>query len=655
MSRNTMLALGCAGLIFCGGIVALFFVVGGLGAVGYLMSDVDGLEVSSDIPEIIPAGERFTLTVSASNVGEEAFDITEIDFVSQHWQILSVEAVMPQTTGQDQTGDRISFDYAQSLAAGEQMTFEFVGVADDPVTLDVEVQVFSGLAYTSTMVNLPIANVQPTPTTIALVETAVPVATPEEAADTQAAAEITTDAGSAEIPTTSSVQIFAFYDDPLDFENGGYWHGSGSIVTEDGLILTNAHVVLPDYEYTPEALVVALTASADEPPVPTYVAEIVNYDAYLDLAVIRVTTDLNGNPIDPNSLNLRPVQFGDSDAINLGDDLLILGYPGIGGETITATTGVVAGFTQQRGVKGRAFIKTNATMAGGVSGGMALDEQNRVIGIPTELGSGSDDTDAVDCRFLADTNGDGSIDEGDVCVPTGGFINALRPVNLALPLIAEAKGIPLSDLVPSGSTANAQDNVADETTVDRTPPDMSNAFGFDTFQGENASDAWDYVDEHTRAEVVNGLMEVEIIEAGWISNNWWEDDFDDIYLAVDARQVDGVTGDGSMSLMCRASDADNMYAFDISNDGWFAIWKLEDNDWSSLVEWTQAAAIKQGDAWNKIQVACVGNDLSLWVNDQFLISIEDDTFSSGDAGFAAGSFEESNTNFEFDNFQLARP
>ena len=62
--------------------------------------------------------------------------------------------------------------------------------------------------------------------------------------------------------------------------------------------------------------------------------------------------------------------LGDSDALHLGDDILILGYPGIGGETITLTRGEVSGFHLcKRGYGNRAFIKTSATIAGGNSGG----------------------------------------------------------------------------------------------------------------------------------------------------------------------------------------------------------------------------------------------------------------------------------------------
>jgi hypothetical protein len=88
-----------------------------------------------------------------------------------------------------------------------------------------------------------------------------------------------------------------------------------------------------------------------------------------------------------------------------------------------------------------------------------VDEAGLLIGVPTRAGVGGD-TDPVDCRPVKDTNGDGSIDDRDDCVPIGGFINALRPVNLARPLIEAARlglpdsgkqGVPQSTEQPVGN------------------------------------------------------------------------------------------------------------------------------------------------------------------------------------------------------------
>jgi S1-C subfamily serine protease len=231
----------------------------------------------------------------------------------------------------------------------------------------------------------------------------------------------------------ATVQVVA-----LDREGESWvplWSGSGSVIDPSGIILTNQHVVDRSL-YDFEAVGIAVTSSSDQPPSPAYLAEVIAQDSQLDLAVVRVVSDLDGIAV---SIQLPHVELGDSDAIEIGDRLRILGYPGIGGETITFTEGAVSGFTLERGIAGRAWIKTDATIAGGNSGGLGANQQGELVGIPTIVTSGSEHGETVDCRPLADTDRDGDIDGSDTCVPVGGFINALRPVNLALPLIEAAR------------------------------------------------------------------------------------------------------------------------------------------------------------------------------------------------------------------------
>ena len=228
------------------------------------------------------------------------------------------------------------------------------------------------------------------------------------------------------------------------------WTGSGSIVDPSGLILTNAHVVDnsdPTLQY--DTLVVSITDAADAPPTPTYVADVVAFDPALDLAVIQISSDLDGNPV--TGLALPALPLGDSDAIGLGDHIRILGFPGIGGETITFTDGNVSGFTSEAAVGDRAWVKTDATIAGGNSGGTAVNDAGQLVAVPTQAAATSDGP-IADCRVVTDTNGDNVIDENDSCIPIGGFINGLRPINLAKPLIESGRAGNVIDTRPDGST-----------------------------------------------------------------------------------------------------------------------------------------------------------------------------------------------------------
>jgi hypothetical protein len=150
-------------------------------------------------------------------------------------------------------------------------------------------------------------------------------------------------------------------------------------------------------------------------------------DYALDLAVIKI-----------DAVTPRFVRRAKHEP-KLLERIRILGFAGTGGETLTATMGTVSGFTSEQQIVGSAWIKTDAAVTGGSSGSMAVNDDGELVGIVVELGSGSDEADVVDCRAgLADTNGDDMWDEADGCVPVGGFINALRPVQLADGLITSA-------------------------------------------------------------------------------------------------------------------------------------------------------------------------------------------------------------------------
>lgn len=172
-------------------------------------------------------------------------------------------------------------------------------------------------------------------------------------------------------------------------------HGSGTIISADGLILTNAHVAMPSaaglgISYVdptpgvdPDSLVIAVIEAEDKPPVPTYRASVVTVDGYLDAAVIRIDRHFDGRPIRAGELDLPVLPIGDPDALRIGDPLTIVGFPAIGFETISLSAGRVSGFLGDDRVGDRAWIKTDAVISGGNSGGVAANEAGELIGIPS--------------------------------------------------------------------------------------------------------------------------------------------------------------------------------------------------------------------------------------------------------------------------------
>jgi hypothetical protein len=146
-------------------------------------------------------------------------------------------------------------------------------------------------------------------------------------------------------------------------------------------------------------------------------------------------------------------ELGDSDALALGDRVVVAGYPGIGQDAVEAREGTISAFMAEAQVGSRAWIKTDASIPGSMSGGGAYDLAARLVGIPTiaPAGAGGQTT---DCRVIQDTNDDGLIDARDSCIPLGGFINALRPARLARPLVRAAQlGLRLGDSPPTPAPA----------------------------------------------------------------------------------------------------------------------------------------------------------------------------------------------------------
>lgn len=162
--------------------------------------------------------------------------------------------------------------------------------------------------------------------------------------------------------------------------------GSGSILSPEGLILTNYHVVeetalgeVPE----DEELIVGITTDPTNPVNELFRAKTLHVDKKHDLALVKIVSGIYGQPL-PDDFRLPYLEIAD-ELPPLGEELRMIGYPSIGSSTtgcyVTLTLGVVSGF--DRGPEGF-MIKTDADIAGGNSGGTAVDENYELIGVPTQ-------------------------------------------------------------------------------------------------------------------------------------------------------------------------------------------------------------------------------------------------------------------------------
>ncbi|MEQ1510924.1 MAG: trypsin-like peptidase domain-containing protein, partial [Sphingopyxis sp.] len=150
--------------------------------------------------------------------------------------------------------------------------------------------------------------------------------------------------------------------------------GSGFIISADGYIVTNNHVVSPG---APNAVVTQITVTM--PDRTEYVARLVGRDPDSDLAVLKI-----------EARDLPHVAFGDSTHARVGDWVIAIGNPlGFGG---TVTSGIVSALYRNVGPAGVGtggafdrYIQTDAAINQGNSGGPMFDMSGRVIGINSAI------------------------------------------------------------------------------------------------------------------------------------------------------------------------------------------------------------------------------------------------------------------------------
>jgi S1-C subfamily serine protease len=106
----------------------------------------------------------------------------------------------------------------------------------------------------------------------------------------------------------------------------------------------------------------------------------VAFDPALDVAVLKISSDINGTPV--TRQDFAAVPLGNPYDIRLGDELRILGYPGKGGESLTPSKTEFAGYTKNVQLAIDGSFKTVSTIAGGNSGGSAL-YNGKLVGIPS--------------------------------------------------------------------------------------------------------------------------------------------------------------------------------------------------------------------------------------------------------------------------------
>ncbi|TPG11998.1 Do family serine endopeptidase [Sphingomonas oligophenolica] len=149
--------------------------------------------------------------------------------------------------------------------------------------------------------------------------------------------------------------------------------GSGFLISPDGYVVTNNHVISPGAQgATVDSIAVTLSNHKE------YIAKVIGKDQDSDLALLKI-----------DATNLPYVKFGDSSRARVGDWVVAIGEPfGLGG---TVTAGIISSINRVTGQGGAydRFIQTDASINQGNSGGPMFDMNGNVIGINSQIFSQS--------------------------------------------------------------------------------------------------------------------------------------------------------------------------------------------------------------------------------------------------------------------------
>ncbi len=230
--------------------------------------------------------------------------------------------------------------------------------------------------------------------------------------------------------------------------------GSGVVVGADGSILTNYHVIHDRDGKLHDVFVIGRFSQPDHAPQLWCAGRPSRskLQKELDLALVKCDLDLDGRAWIPAAASVWPTLPEARTAdVKMGQRLWVLGYPDVGGGGLTLSEGSVEGWTGENGTAGKDFIKTDASITHGNSGGPVVDDHGRLVGIAA--------------AFRTRTNASGGVLET-------AQVGLVRPLSTASDLLAIAQtgwtpreGHTDVELQPSAVEAPAEGGIRISTRV----------------------------------------------------------------------------------------------------------------------------------------------------------------------------------------------
>ncbi len=259
--------------------------------------------------------------------------------------------------------------------------------------------------------------------------------------------------------------------------------GSGFIVTDDGYILTNYHVV-EDAD--------SITVSMYEGQ--TYEAELVGFDASNDVAVLKIEAE-----------GLTPVVLGDSDNLNVGDNVVAIGNP-LGELTFSLTSGAISSLNRNITMSNGStmnLMQTDCAINSGNSGGALFNMYGEVIGI-------------TNAKYSSNGGGEASIDNI-------GFAHPINPAwEVAQRILAQGYGstpyigVTVSDVGQQFQNYGLPQGAAVQSVVEGGPAEKAGLQANDiiTHIGGEEITGYAQLSQYIREAGVGGQLKLTVFRQG---------------------------------------------------------------------------------------------------------------------------------------------
>jgi hypothetical protein len=168
---------------------------------------------------------------------------------------------------------------------------------------------------------------------------------------------------------------------------------------------------------------------------------------------------------------------------------------------------------------------------------------------------------------------------------------------------------------------------------------------------------WDrYADDVYVADYVNGAYQMTLQATNMLVWSLPHLDFQDVLIRVEGVRTAGPSNN-VYGVLCRYRDPENFIFFMIASDGYAGIGQYTEGQKELLNHETllPTDAVADTDEINLIQAACIGEELTLWVNGELVAVTGVPDLSHGDVGVIVGTYDEGGVEIQFDNFSTLMP